>query len=259
MFLELRVLQQHNDKYVRVLLAFAHYGLWIGIWSRAEVQVLWTSEKSRLLTQPWAVPRPAIGHLQCWHPVHLAHEAARRPWRSRVGFIHPGKASPIEVWFQICSSLKLVTCVEWLVLNGSRCDSPGEAPFLQQMVWISPGVRRKPVTYCHKAINHWQITRATVKDVKPAAAFCTLSNFTISHHWVLAFEMEVRHSIGLLSAVRVGVKQLRQLTNGPVPLSRLMAEAKMIAGILFHSNSKQLLEAQRGSIGARRATSRCSH
>lgn len=124
------------------------------------------------------------------------------------------------------SLLELVTCIEWLALNGSWCDSPGEAQFLHQMVWIAPGVRRKPVTYCHEAINHWQITRATVKDVKPAAAFCTLSDFTISHHWVLSFEMEVRHSIGLLSAVRVGVKQLWQLMNGPVPLSRLMTEAK---------------------------------
>lgn len=96
--------------------------------------------------------------------------------------------------------------------------------FLYQMVWISPGVRRKPVTYCHKAINHWQITRATFKDVQPAAAFCTRSGFTISHHWVLSFKMEVRHSIALLSAVRV--KQLRQLMDGLVPLSRVTTEAK---------------------------------
>lgn len=38
--------------------------------------------------------------------------------------------------------------------------------------------------------------------------------------------MEVRHSIALLSAVRVGVKQLRQLMDGLVPLSRVMTEAK---------------------------------
>lgn len=216
MFLALYVLHQQNDKYVSVFLALAHYGLWIGIWSRAEVQILWTWAKSRLLTQPWAVTQPAIGYLQCWHPVHLV-QAARRPWRSRMSFIHTGKATPTEFWLQICSLLELVTCMEWLVLNGSWCDSPGEALFLNQMVWILPGVRRKPVTYCHKAINHWQITRRTVKDVKPAAPFCTLSHFTISHHWVLSFEMEVRHSIGLLSAVRVGVKQLWQLMNGLVP------------------------------------------
>lgn len=213
-------------------------------------------------------------NLGCWRNPEQSHDLPLATSNADTPFIlltrePEGRGEPVWVSFsqekEVQESsdsssavlLELVTCVEWLVLSGSWCDSPGEALFLHQMVWISPGVRRKPVTYCHEAINQWQITRATVKDVKPAAAFCTPSDFyDISPPFsvIIWNGSKTFHRAAVSRAC--GCETAAALDEWPGAV--VQTDGQRLEEFFFDSTSKQILEAQRGSIDARRATSRCS-
>lgn len=171
------------------------------------------------------VSQPAMGYLQGWHPVYLAHEAAGRPRRSRLGFICAGKACPIEFWLQICCTLELVTRMEWIVLNGSWCDSPGEA--------LLPLPNGLNLAWCEKKAGHLlpQGDQSLADYSRDNSKMC--SQPLHSAHWALYDIPPLSFIIWngsktfhRASVSRVGVKQLRQLMDGLVSLSRVMTEAK---------------------------------
>lgn len=200
-----------------------------------------------------------MGYLQGWHPVYLDHEAAGRPRRSRLGFICAGKACPIEFWLQICCLLELVTRMEWIVLNGLWCDSPGEA--------LLPLPNGLNLAWCEKKAGHLlpQGDQSLEDYSRDNSKMC--SQPLHSAHWALydipplSFIIwngsKTFHRASVSRAC--GCETAAAVDGWPSAVVQSDDGGKKIAGILFDSNSRQILEAPRGSIATRRATSRHSH
>lgn len=207
-------------------------------------------------------------NLGCWRNPEQSHDSPLAISNADTPFIlltrQPGgrgdsqwvlfacRKSPIEFWLQICRLLEQVTCMEWRALNGWWCDSPG---------WSSvPSPNGLNFAWCEKKAGHL-LPRG---DQSPADYSRDCQRCEASRRFIQFYDIPPLSFIiwngsktfhGAAVSRACGCETAAAVDERPGAAVQTDDRGNEIAGIRFDSNSKQTLEARRGSIHARRATS----
>lgn len=200
-----------------------------------------------------------MGYLQGWHPLLSCSRGGREATKIQIGFYLGRKSMSNRVLTPDLLSVRAghahgVNSAEWLVVWQPRRSSPSLTKWFEfGLVWEESrsliATRRSIIgrllarlsKMCSQPLHsaHWALY-----DIPPLSFI--ISNGSKTFH---------RASV----SCACGCETAAAVDGWPGVVVQSDDGGKKIAGILFDSNSRQILEAPRGSIAERCATFRRSH